>query len=178
MTRAQHSVQVAQITGGSCVYIVDRPPGRLPAVSPRDIARAWEHAHEAARREDHGPARLFRFAAAAGEPPSDLVLNDSDACCWAAAVDRTAGLATLHGLSLCLRLLALVELLGRAGWLSGLFRLRPDGAELDAALLAAAARCPLGREARFDEMALRSMLPVSLGAAVGAAAIASTPSPR
>lgn len=167
MTRRSDAVQMAQVAGGSQVYVVDRPAERLPAVCPRDIARAWEQAHDAARREAGGPARLFRFAATtAEEAPSDLVLADSDACCWAAAVDRVSALTTLYGLSLCLRLLALVELLGRARWLAGLFRLRPDGAELDTVLLAAAASCPLGREARFDEAAMRAMLPPAAGRAV------------
>lgn len=171
MTRRSGAVQVAQAAGGSQVYVVDRPAERLPAVCPRDIARAWEQAHDAARQEAGGPARLFRFAAtAADEAPSDLVLADSDACCWAAAVDRVSGLATLYGLSLCLRLLALVELLGRARWMAGLFRLRPDGAELDAVLLAAAASCPLGREARFDEAAMRALLPAAAGAPLAASA--------
>ncbi len=166
------AVRVAAAAGGSQVYVVDRPAEQLPAVCPRDIARAWEQAHDAARQDSGGPARLFRFAArAAGEAPSDLVLADSDACCWAAAVDRVSGLTTLYGLSLCLRLLALVELLGRARWMAGLFRLRPEGAELDAVLLAAAAACPLGREARFDEAAMRALLPAALPGQAAARAL-------
>ena len=53
-----------------------------------------------------------------------------DARCWAGAVDRTVGLGTSYGLALCLRLLALVDLLARARWAIPLFRLERDGADL------------------------------------------------
>ncbi len=159
------------------------PERRFAAALGRELA------HEAAAREDWGERRLFRFVdalpaapatrqdpaepahsartaepASGAAPVADLVLADRDACCWASAVDRVCGLGTFYGLSLCLRLLALVELMGRARWLAGLFRLHADGAELDPALLAAAAHCPLGRDARFDEAAMRGRLPLALSA--------------
>lgn len=87
-----------------------------------------------------------------------LELADPDARCWAGAVDTTVGIHTRYGLSLCLRLLALVDLLARAGWASGVLRFAPDGAELHPALLRAAASVPLTAEARFDEAGFRAFL--------------------
>lgn len=164
--QAWRAVRVGHAADGSRLYLVEGLPDRLPPVISRDIARAWELAHDAAAREDWGETRLFRFVdrrpSGDAAPIADLVLADRDACCWAAAVDRLCGLGTFYGLSLCLRLLALVELMGRARWMAGLFRLRPDGAELAPALLAAAAYCPLGRDARFDEATMRGRLPPEL----------------
>ena len=90
--------------------------------------------------------------------PSGLSLTDPDAACWAEAMARHVGLESLGGLSLCLRLLALVEVLGRAPWLRGMFSLGPEGAEFHPALLAAAAAAPLAPTGGFDDRALRSML--------------------
>ena len=73
-------------------------------------------------------------------------------------MDTLASVGTSRGLSLCLRLLALVDLLGRASWLSGLFRIARSGAMLHPALLAAAAIAPLDAEARFDEASFRARL--------------------
>ena len=116
-----------------------------------------------------GAARGFRFTLPEGGH-TDLLLADPDACCWAAAVDRTVGLHTRYGLSLCLRLLALVDLLARAGWTAGLFRLKRDGADIDWSLLRAAASAPMTREARFDEQRLRAALATLLPSPTGAAA--------
>jgi hypothetical protein len=77
---------------------------------------------------------------------------------------------TCYGLSLCLRLLALVDLLARARWAAPLFRLRRGGAEFDPALLRAAATAPLNREARFDETAFRALVPGRLAAPQGSLA--------
>ena len=63
-------------------------------------------------------------------------------------MDRTVGIANASGLSLCLRLLALIDLLARAPWARSLFHLARDGAEFHPALLRAAASQPLTREAR------------------------------
>ncbi len=68
------------------------------------------------------------------------------------------GLATTRGLSLCLRLLALVDLLAHATWARPLFRLARDGAEFHPALLRAAASQPLTQDARFDEAGFRLRL--------------------
>ena len=89
---------------------------------------------------------------------TDLALADPDACCWAGAVDSTVGMQTTYGLSLCLRLLALVDLMGRARWADTMFKMKPDGAEIDQALLHGAATAPLTRDARFDETEIQARL--------------------
>jgi hypothetical protein len=73
-------------------------------------------------------------------------------------VDRCADLGTLPGLAACLRLLALVEVMGRAAWLAGMFDVTPQGVDLHPALLRAAAAMPLDAGARFDAEELRRLL--------------------
>jgi hypothetical protein len=138
-------------------YLVDTTPEDLPPVRGRDLERAWYAAREAALAETWGSLRAFRFSRRDGTI-TDLALADRDACCWAAAVDRIAGLTSIYGLSLCLRLLALVELLARAPWAAPLCRLERDGADLDSSLLHAAAALPMTADARFDEILFRSRL--------------------
>lgn len=138
-------------------YIVDRPPEALPEVQKRDLERAWLAAREAALAQHWGVLRGFRFTRPDGSH-TDLALADRDASCWAGAVDRTVGIASGYGLSLLLRLLALVELLARARWALPLLRLEPDGAELHPALLRVAASEALTPEARFDETSFRVRL--------------------
>ncbi|MDE2583394.1 MAG: hypothetical protein KGL52_17285 [Rhodospirillales bacterium] len=123
----------------------------------RDLDRAWHMAREAALAEAWGTIRGFRFRHADGRE-TDLVLADRDACCWVGAVDRLAGLGSGYGLSLCLRLLALVDLLARAPWAADLCRLAHDGAELDPRLLRTAAAAPLSEAAGFDEPTFRAAL--------------------
>ncbi len=118
----------------------------------------WYAARDAAIGSVWGAMRGFRFRRADGST-TDLALADRDALCWASAVDRTVGMGTCYGLSLCLRLLALVDLLARAPWAAPLFRLARDGAELDPALLRAAAIVPLTEEGRFDEKLFRARIP-------------------
>jgi hypothetical protein len=143
------AVQVRTGADGTLTYLVDVPPGALPPVRQRDLDAAWDAARSAAGRDAWGSARLFRFRRADGSS-TDLALADPDACCWARAVDGSVGMQTSYGLSLCLRLLALVDLLARARWTDALFTLRRDGAELHPALLQAAATTALTDEARFD----------------------------
>ena len=100
---------------------------------------------------------MFRFCRADGEH-SDLVLADRDASCWAGALDAIYGMGTRHGLSLCLRLLALIDLLAHSPWAVPLLRLARDGAEPEPALLHAAATEPLTRDARFDPAGFRDRL--------------------
>ena len=69
-----------------------------------------------------------------------------------------SGLRNSYGLAVCLRLLALVDLLARARWADSLCLLRRDGAELHPSLLGAAASAPLTAEARFDETGFRGRL--------------------
>ncbi len=151
------AVRVGRGPDGSLTYLVDLSPEELPAVRSRDLERAWYAAREAAISAAWGAMRGFRFCRADGTH-TDLALADPDARCWAGAVDGTVGLANSYGLSLCLRLLALVDLLARARWTSALFRLARDGAELDPTLLRAAATAPLTADARFDETLFRARL--------------------
>ena len=160
------AIQVARGPDGALAYAIPVPPEALPPVRPRDLLAAWEAARAAADAGAWGPPRLLRFARADGTT-TDLALADADAACWAEAVDVVAGLGTLRGMALCLRLLALVEVLGRAKWAARLFAIAPDGAEFHPALLGAAASLPLDAAARFDEGALRRLLsrPLPAGAA-------------
>ncbi|MBR0678999.1 hypothetical protein GXW74_00735 [Roseomonas eburnea] len=133
------------------------PPEALPAVAPRDLEAAWEQARAAAAAERWGAPRRLLFQRRDGSP-QELLLADADAACWAEAVDARHDLGTLSGLSLCLRLLALVEVMTRARWLAGLYSLTAEGIELHPALLRAAAAMPLDAAARFDERDLRRLL--------------------
>ncbi len=150
-------MQVGAAADGTLTYLIDLPPECLPPVRGRDLAAAWEAAREAATRAAWGVRRLFRFRRVDGSF-TDLALADQDACCWAGAVDLTVGMQSSYGLSLCLRLLALVELLTRASWTAGLFTVARDGTELHPALLGAAATTPLTADARFDEGGFRGRL--------------------
>jgi hypothetical protein len=151
------SVHLGVGPDGSLNYLVDQPPEHLPSVHRRDIERAWYAARDAALAQRWGVTRGFRFRREDGSF-SDLALADRDACCWAAAVDGTLGLRNSYGLSVCLRLLALVDLLARVRWPDSLRLLQRDGAELHPILLRTAATMPLTSEARFDESDFRSRL--------------------
>ena len=163
MNHAPLLIRMAQLHDGTLTYLVNLSPEGLPPVRGRDLADAWEQAREAACSAAWGAARLFRFQRPDGGI-TDLALSDEDACCWVAALDARVGIGTSRGLSLCLRLLALVDLLGRASWLSGLFRIGRNGIALHPSLLAAAAEAPLDAEARFDETRFRAQLGQRLGA--------------
>jgi hypothetical protein len=117
-----------------------------------------EQAWEAAGLSSAAPPRFFRFATAEG-PPVELLLQDSDAAAWAAAVERSAGLSTPYGISVCLRLLALVALMAEAVWARGWFVLGRDGAEVRPELWHAAALVTLTDSGGFDETDLRALLP-------------------
>ena len=152
-------VRITALPDGRCLYDVDAPPSRLPPVARRDLDRAWHEARQAALAGRPGAPRGFTFRRPEGGDLS-LALTDRDARCWAAAVERRAGLSTRAGISLLLRLLALVDLLARAPWLQHIPR-GSDGADLPVALLAAAATVDLTDDARFDETALQSRLQVT-----------------
>jgi hypothetical protein len=152
------TIQTAPALGGVMTYLVSVSPDLLPPVSPRELELAWEAARSAAIAETGGPALLFRFLRGKDEAPLDMTLTDNDARCWAEAVDAARGLNTPAGMSLCLRLLALIDLIARERWAAGHVALRRDGAEIDAALLRAAAELALNREARFDAAKLRARL--------------------
>jgi hypothetical protein len=150
-------IRVGAAPDGSLTYLVDLPPEALPPVTRRDLERAWYAARRAALAEQWGAVRVFRFLRADGGH-SDLVLADRDASCWAAALDAIYGIGTRQGLSLCLRLLALIDLLAQSPWAVPLVRLARDGAEPDPALLHAAATEPLTHDARFDQTGFRTRL--------------------
>ncbi len=156
------SIQVAAAEDGTLTYLVDVTPGELPAVRGRDLEAAWEVAREGARGRVWSTRRAFRFRREDGGW-TELALRDADAQCWAGAVDRALGMRTGYGLSVCLRLLALVELLGRAPWAAGLVRLDGRGAELHPALLRLAAEARLTDDASFDETGFRACLRATPG---------------
>jgi hypothetical protein len=151
------TIRVGGDPNGLVTYLVDLPPEALPSVRRRDLERAWYAAREAALSEHQGAVRGFRFNRPDGSH-TDLALADRDARCWVDAVDRTVGIANASGLSLCLRLLALIDLLAHAPWARSLFHLARDGAEFHPALLKAAASLPLTPDARFDEAGFRVRL--------------------
>jgi hypothetical protein len=151
------TIRVGGDRDGLMTYLIDLSPEALPSVCKRDLERAWYAAREAALAEHQGAVRGFRFNRPDGSH-TDLALADQDARCWVGAVDRTVGIANTSGLSLCLRLLALIDLLARAPWTRSLFHLARDGAEFHPALLRAAASQPLTHDARFDEVGFRRRL--------------------
>src|ERR1700742_1609423 len=149
------TIRVGGDPDGLLTYLVDLPPEALPSVGKRDLERAWYAARDAALAERQGAVRGFRFKRPDGSH-TDLALADRDARCWVGAADRTVGIANASGLSLCLRLLALIDLLARAPWARSLYHLARDGAEFHPALLRAAASQPLTRDGRFDEVGFPS----------------------
>jgi hypothetical protein len=157
-------VRVAEAACGTRTYLVDLAPEALPPVRARDLHAAWDSARGAALAQAWGRPLMLRFRRGGGEV-TDLALADADACCWAAAVDATVGLASPYGMSVCLRLLALVELLPRAPWALPLVALRGEGASIHPALMAAAARATLTRGAQFDAEGLRAVVIPALGLA-------------
>jgi hypothetical protein len=151
------TIRVGGNPDGLVTYLIDLPPEALPSVCKRDLERAWYAAREAAIAERQGAVRGFRFNRPDGSH-TDLALADRDARCWVGAVDRTVGIANATGLSLCLRLLALIDLMAHAPWARSLFHLARDGAEFHPALLRTAASQPLTWEARFDEAGFQARL--------------------
>jgi hypothetical protein len=151
------TICVGSTPGGLLTYHVNLPPEALPTVLRGDLERAWYAARDAALAERQGAVRGFRFTRPDGSH-TDLALADRDARCWVGAVDNTVGIGNANGLSLCLRLLALIDLLARAPWARSLLHLARDGAEFHPALLKAAASQPLTKEARFDETGFRIRL--------------------
>lgn len=162
-------VRMAEAACGTRTYLVDLAPEALPPVRARDLHAAWDSARGAALAQAWGRPLMLRFRRD-GDEVTDLALADADACCWAAAVDATVGLESPYGMSLCLRLLALVELLARAPWAMRLVALRRDGASIHPALMAAAARATLTRGAGFDAETLRAAVIPALGLAAPARA--------
>ena len=142
---------------GALTYAIPFPPEETPAVTARDLLHAWEAARDAAGAETWGSPRRLVFRRTDGEA-MELLLADADAACWAEAVDARHGLATTQGLAICLRLLALIDSMGRMGRLKVFFTLSASGADLHPALLRAAASLPLDPVGRFDEAGLTALL--------------------
>jgi hypothetical protein len=153
----QPLVRVVQARDGSITYLIDAAPESLPPVRSADLSSAWDAARQAACGSEWGLPRLFRFLNEDGST-LDLALADEDACCWAGAVDHTTGMQTTYGLSLCLRLLALVDLLARAPWVGEHCRIARAGATLDPLLVRTAATAPLTNQAGFDESLFRARI--------------------
>ncbi|MEI6161321.1 MAG: hypothetical protein WCP77_15915 [Roseococcus sp.] len=147
------SVTTTSLPSGALRHEIGVPASALPAVRPSALESAWEAARASAEAGLWGPARLIAF-----QDGVEIALTDADAACWAEAMARRQGLDSLGDLALCLRLLALVEVLGRAKWLRGFFAITADGAEFHPALLSAAARAPLDTTGRFEDAPLRAML--------------------
>ena len=150
-------IRIIPTPDGALTYAIPFPPEETPAITARDLLGAWEAARWAAGAEIWGSPRRLIFRRADGEV-MELLLADADATCWAEAVDARHGLANPQGLAICLRLLALIEAMGRIACLKGFFALRPSGAELHPALLRAAASLPLDPAGRFDEAGLTALL--------------------
>ena len=145
-------------TGDTITYLIHDSPAALPPVSRRDLLAAWDTARQAAL--DASPSaekRAFRFARPDGGV-TDLALADTDARCWADAIDMRLSLATAYGLSVCLRLLALIDLLAAAPWARGHIQIHRTGADLHPALLRLAAEAKLTDEAAFDAAAFQARL--------------------
>jgi hypothetical protein len=155
------AIGVADSPDGALAYAIPFPPEALPPVQPQALLDAWDAARAAADAGRFGPPRRLVFARPGAEPLL-LDISDPDARCWAEAVDGQAGLDRAQGMALCLRLLALIDLLAHAPWTRGLYVLAHDGPEFHPALLAAVATAPLGPAARFDPAALRARLSQTL----------------
>jgi hypothetical protein len=147
------SVNTIALPSGALRHEIGVAASALPAVLPSALEAAWEAARASAEAGLWGPARLMAF-----QDGVEIALTDADAACWAEAMARRQGLNSLTDVALCLRLLALVEVLGRAKWLRGFFTITADGAEFQPSLLAAAARAPLDATGRFEDGPLRAML--------------------
>jgi hypothetical protein len=157
MDRHDSRVRMAETASGARTYLIDLPPEDLPPVRPRDLHAAWDSARGAAIAQQWGRPLMLRFRRP-GATETELALADTDACCWAAAVDATVGLANPYGLSICLRLLALVELLPREPWALPLVAINRDGAAIHPSLLHAASVARLTPDATFDAATLRETL--------------------
>ncbi len=146
---------------GEVLHLIPFGPPELPSVSKRHLEQAWEAARGAALSAATGKAartHAFRFREG-NMQPLDLLLADRDAASWTGGVERIADLSTAYGISLCLRLLALVALMGSAEWLSPWFTLKRSGAAIHPALLQAACLAPLTPTGGFAETSLRALLP-------------------
>ena len=146
--------RVARVPGGPLTYLIDSGSRGVaarsaPATSPTPGPPRVEAACEIAM--GHAP-RLFRFLCAEATACSTSRSPMTMPAAGPLSVDQAAGMHTTYGLSLCLRLLALVDLLARASWLGRFYRLGRAGAALDPALGPRCRHhCRSLSQARFDE---------------------------
>lgn len=150
-------VEYGAAADGTLIYRIRHAPSELPAVRGRDILAAWDGASDAAIAGARGARRRFQFCYPEGGVVS-LAVTDRDARCWAAASDRLIGMHTSYGVSVFLRLLALIDLLARWPGLRGLRDVR-RAIERNPLLLRLAAEACLTDEAGFDETGFRPLLP-------------------
>ncbi len=169
-------IRVARAPDGALTYALALAPSALPPVTPRALLDAWDTARDAVRQAERrrhpalvdpiwpdasqsrfGPPRLLVFQPS-GTEPTQLAIADRDASAWADAIDSAHGLDSLQGMTLCLRLLALVDALSRMTWLTPMFSFSAGGIHLEPALVTAAATMSLDGGARFDEGGLRRIL--------------------
>ena len=125
----------------------------LPPVGISDLGKAWEVASMAAEdglvTEDTDPEGVV-FKDKYGDA-IQLEFDDFDALCWATAINRSYGLTTVKGLSLCLRMLALYQVMAESPWALTFFTFdRKNRLKIDKALMAAAAVTQLTADGRFD----------------------------
>ena len=169
-------IRVARAPDGALTYDLALAPPQLPPVTPRALLAAWDTARDAIRQAERrrhqavidpiwpdasfsrsGPPRILQFQPPSAEP-TRLAIADRDAAAWADAIDSAHGLDSLQGMTLCLRLLALVDALSRLKWLAPMFSFSAGGIRLHPALVAAAATMSLDAAARFDEGGLKRIL--------------------
>ncbi len=136
MQLAAPPVRVGRGHDGTLTYDLTLGPEDLPPIPARDLEAAWDAARTV--RAVDAVGRAFRFEGKAG--PLDVRLGSELARRWAAGADDVAGLHTCRGVSLCLRVLALVELA------AGL----PERASLRPALLRAVAAARLTADGQLD----------------------------
>jgi hypothetical protein len=159
--RLPGAIDCAVAPDGAFLYRAGFSAERLPAVRVRDLLSCWEAARALAEAGEWGAPRRFRFASPDDAPGGtvDVALIDPDACCWAEAVDGRAGLQTRYGMSLCLRLLALVDILARSAHAPALVRIEAGEAALHPGLVEAAASLaldPTGRLPGLEPLAAQS----------------------
>jgi hypothetical protein len=154
METAARSVRIEIAADGSRLHLVDLAPDALPPIGIRDLRNAWDAAHAGAVADLRGARRGFGFRGPDGAVTL-LSLADTDASCWAQAVERLTGLDTVHGLAVCVRLLALVDRLVRDPALAPLYSIEGGGAQLHPALLRTAATLEISPSGRFDAAGFR-----------------------
>lgn len=146
-------LDLKRLPDGSTMVCAPFPAQELPPVGLSDISRAWETASKAAEMsikmgENDPDGVFFRDEKGAS---IQVRFDDFDAHCWATAIHRTFNLATIKGLSICFRMLALYQLMAKNPWARPLFSFdRKNRLRIDKGLMAAAAATPLNVDGLFD----------------------------